>query len=219
MTIGQGVDMHLSVLARHLYDEIAQLTIIDAHEHLPSDAEYPSYEYCGPNMLSGGYVWHDLESAGMPPEIKNSLRDGGYRPVEEWWSQIRPFWEYVRHISFARALQITARDLFGIEHIDDSTIHALAERVQADNTPGLYYRILQEYCRIRASITCVETVDFPHDPVIQGLSDRIGRAINSSLSEGGTGSLSKVIGIPLRFVEGSYVCARIARDNIAKVLT
>ena len=130
--------MYLSTLARDLYDEIAQFTIIDAHEHLPSEAEYLSYEYCGPNLFSGGYVWHDLESAGMSSEFKNTLREGGYRPVEQWWPQIRPFWEHVKHTSFARALRITARDLFGIAHINDSTIHTLAERVQADNAPGLH---------------------------------------------------------------------------------
>jgi predicted TIM-barrel fold metal-dependent hydrolase len=162
--------MRLSTLAQGLYDEIAQLTIVDAHEHLPSEAEYLSHGYCGPNMFAGGYIWHDLESAGMSSAFKATLREGGNRPVDEWWPQIRPYWAHVRHTAYARALRITAHDLWGIDRIDDSTIYALAERVRADNTPGLYRRVLQERCRIETSITCVEQVAFPDDPGLRGLS-------------------------------------------------
>jgi predicted TIM-barrel fold metal-dependent hydrolase len=165
--------MRLSRTARDLYTEISQFTIIDAHEHLPSEAEYLSHRYSGPNMFAGGYVWHDLESAGMSSAFKSTLRDGGDRPVEGWWPQIRPYWEYVKHTSYARALRITVRDLYGIDEIDDTTIHDLAGRVQADNAPGLYRRILQERCKIRVSITCTEQVDFPDDPGLRGLSTRM----------------------------------------------
>jgi len=81
--------MKLTPVARELYEAIAELTIIDAHEHLPPEADYLSFQYSGPNMFAGGYIWHDLESAGMSPEFKATLRQGGDRPVEEWWSQIR----------------------------------------------------------------------------------------------------------------------------------
>ena len=165
--------MKLSKTARGLYDEISQLTIIDAHEHLPSEAAYLSHGYSGPNMFAGGYVWHDLESAGMSAQFKGTLREGGDRPVEEWWPQIRPYWQYVKHTSYARALRITVRDLYGIDEIDDSSIHTLAERVKADNALGLYHRVLQERCGIRISITCTEQVHFPDDPGLRGLSVRM----------------------------------------------
>ena len=46
----------------------------------------------------------------------------------------------------------------GIERIDDTTIHGLAERVRADNTSGLYRRVLQERCRIETSMDhCLAT--------------------------------------------------------------
>ena len=165
--------MQLSSLARDLYDEISELTIIDAHEHLPPEADYLAFEYCGPNLFAGGYIWHDLESAGMSPEFKETLRDGGYRPVEEWWPQIRPHWECAKHTSYARALRVTARDLWGIADINDDTIEHLSEQVRAENQPGLYHRSLQERCRIRYSITCVDQAAFPHDPGICGITSFI----------------------------------------------
>ena len=162
--------MKLSSLASELDQEIAELTIIDGHEHLPPEAEYLSFGYSGPNMFAGGYIWHDLESAGMSSEFKASMRDGGDLPVNTWWQEIKPYWEHVKHTSYAKALHITARDLFGISDINDTTIGEFADKVKADNTPGLYRRILQERCNIRYSITCVDRAYFPHDPGLRGIT-------------------------------------------------
>ncbi len=193
--------MKLPKTARDLYDEISQFTIIDAHEHLPSEAEYLSHGYCGPNMFAGGYVWHDLESAGMSSTFKETLRQGGDRPVETWWPQIRPYWQHAKHTSYARALRITVRDLFGIDEIDDSTIHALAGQVKADNTPGLYHRILQERCRIRTSITCAEQVDYPDDPCLRGLSQGIIEWADASWDRERIEALAQQSGVEVRSLE------------------
>ena len=208
--------MRLSTLAHSLYEEISELPIIDAHEHLPSEEEYLSCGYSGPNMFAG-YVWHDLESAGMSTEFKNTLCLGGDRPVDEWWSQIRPFWEHVRHTSFARALRITARDLFGIGQINDSTVRTFAECVKADNTPGLYRRILQERCRIHISITCVEQGGFPQDPGLRGLSGRIGEILNAPLNGEEGKILSQTSGVEIRSLEGATAAVQgVLREDLSQ---
>ena len=161
--------MKLSSLAQKLYEEISELPVIDAHEHLPSEQMYLSNDYSGLNMFAG-YIWFDLESAGLPSEFKETMRDPGYRPVEDWWPVIKPFWEQVKNSSYAKALRITARDLFGIDDISDSTIHEFAEKVIADNKPGLYKNILQDTCNIRYSITGAEELPFPDDPGLVGLT-------------------------------------------------
>lgn len=207
--------MKLSKLARDLYEEIAELPVIDAHQHLPAEAEYLGFQYCGPNMFAGGYIQHDLESAGMSPAFKATMRQGGGRPVDEWWPQIKPHWENVRHTSYSRALRITARDLFGLDRIDDSTIAALSERVKADNTPGLYRRILQEQCGARLSITCVEQTDFPDDPGLRGLSMRMMRVFGAPVRQtaeaagGEPGSLEEF---------GAALQDALRRDHAAKAV-
>jgi predicted TIM-barrel fold metal-dependent hydrolase len=209
--------MQLTKTAQDLYDEIAQLTIIDAHEHLPSEAEYLSHGYCGPNMFSGGYIAHDLESAGMSSAFKATLRESGERPVEEWWPQIRPYWPHVRHTAYARALRITARDLWGIERINDTTIHALAERVRADNTPGLYRRVLQERCRIETSITCVEQVAFPNDPGVRGLSMPLLGWLQGPWDRAWIEGLAEQAGVEVRSAEGAAAAAqKILREHLAQ---
>lgn len=162
--------MQLTGVAQDLYHAISEFEIVDSHEHLPAEAEYLAASYTGLNMFAGGYIWHDLESAGLPPDFKATMRSGGDRAVEEWWPVIRPYWEAVRNTSFARALLITARDLFGVPDINDSTIHELAEFVKNDNRPGLYWRVFQDRCHIRYAITCVDRASFPDDPVLRGIT-------------------------------------------------
>ena len=165
--------MKLSNLAREIYDEIAELAIIDAHEHLPPEARYLSFGYSGLNLFAN-YLWHDLRSAGVPGEFVDTMREGGDHPVDTWWPQIRLHWEHVRGTSYAHALRITARDVFGVSDINDHTIGLLAEKVKADNTPGIYRRTLQERCRIRHSICVVDSAgddpSFPDDPCLKGIA-------------------------------------------------
>ena len=206
--------MKLSDGARDLYEELCELTVIDAHEHLPAEAEYLSHGYCGPNFFAGGYVWHDLESAGMSSAFKATLREGGDRPVKEWWPQIRPYWQHVQHTSYSRALRITVRDLYGLEEICDETVGALAERVEADNTPGLYRRVLQERCGIRLSITCVDQAGFPDDPGLRGLSTWMMGALTPSWDRAKLDALADRSGIEVRSLEdaGAAVQALLRQD-------
>jgi predicted TIM-barrel fold metal-dependent hydrolase len=162
--------MKLSPLAKELYDELVGMTVIDAHEHLPAEADYLQFSYSGLNMFAGGCICHDLESAGLSSEFKATMREGGHRPVETWWPVIALHWEQIKHGSYARALVLTARDLYGLPEISDQTIDEFAARVEADNTPGLYRRTLQDKCKIARSITCVDQAAFPYDPGLCGIT-------------------------------------------------
>ena len=197
--------MKLPKLARDLYDKISELSVIDAHEHLPPEADYLGHQYSGLNMFAG-YLWHDLESAGMSSVFKATMRDGGDRPVEDWWPQIAPYWDHVKHTSYASALLITVRDFWGIDDINDSTIHELAERVKSDNTPGLYHRVLQERCGIAYSLSA-EAAAFPDDPHIVGISPRIMAILNSPLRNT-TDVLEVVTGLAIGSLEDAVAAAQ-----------
>ena len=161
--------MKLTPPARRLYDDIAQLRIIDAHEHLPPEKEYLEHGYCGLNMFAH-YIIGDLRSAGIPEEFASTMRTDVETPAQVWWPKLKPYWECVRNTSYARALLVTARDCYGINDINDDTIAAFAEKVKADNTSGLYKRVLQDTCGIRCSITCWDHANFPDDPGIRAIT-------------------------------------------------
>jgi predicted TIM-barrel fold metal-dependent hydrolase len=196
-----------------MYEEIAELPVIDAHEHLPSEGEYLSRRYCGPNLFAGGYIQHDLRSAGLSEDFVGTLRDPGYRPVEEWWPRIRPFWGHVRHTSFSRALRITVHDLFGIDRIDDDTIHTLAEAVQNDNTPGIYRRNLQERCNIQYSLCVSHEPAFPKDPGLKGVAPL---PVTRNIGRGNIGRLSEKSGTRIVELEdAAHAAQSLLRRSVA----
>jgi predicted TIM-barrel fold metal-dependent hydrolase len=204
--------MNLTRTARGLLAGISELPVIDAHEHLPAEKDYLAFGYSGLNMFAGGYIWHDMESAGLDPAFKARMRDGGPRPVEQWWPIIRPYWQQVRETSFARALRIAARDIFGLDDIDDRTIHRLAEAVQTANRPGLYAEVLQRRCRIRLSITCIDRAAFPDDPGLRGITQLLKGEGPSQIAE----RLSALHGSPVRTLEEAAETGReLLRSEIA----
>ena len=159
--------MKLSPLEQRLYDAFAAIEIVDAHEHLTPEKEYLDRDCCGPNLFAH-YIGHELVSAGMPLNyVDDLLIRPGYRPVNKWWPKIAPYWEHVKDGSYAHAVRITARDLYSIEDINDNTICELAEKVRADNQPGLYHRILRTKCNIRVSLTCIKHTKFQDDPLLR----------------------------------------------------
>lgn len=124
--------------------------ILDTHEHLlpyesqrrPTDffEEYLSY-----------YFSADLVSAGMSRADLEFVRRGK-ASVEEKWSRAEPYWEAARYTGYGQALDLAARDLYGIERIDRDTVYLLNDRYMACVDGGHYQRVLKERCGIRLSI-------------------------------------------------------------------
>ena len=157
-------------LEQRLRDAIATFDIVDAHEHLPPEKEYLA-DACDGLDFFLGYVWGEMVRAGMPPDIRATMSAPGCRTAEEWWPQIRPWWAHVQHGSYARPLRIAARDLYGIEDINDQTIRVLADRIQADHAVGLYQRVLGDRCHIRValSVALPSRTQFPDDPLLRAV--------------------------------------------------
>ena len=158
--------MKLTQTASELYDLVRQFTIVDAHEHLPPEKEYIAHGYSGLNFFAG-YVWHDLGSAGLPTDFKARMRDTDLTEVDQWWPIIKPYWERARYGSYARAALLTAREVYGLNDINDHTIGQLAAAIKANNTPGLYRRILGDMCNIEVALTCQPRTDFEDDPLLR----------------------------------------------------
>jgi len=172
--------MNYTATEQRLMDQIATWDIIDCHEHLPPEhvrTDSPQDLF----TLFSHYTRHDLLSAGMAPDsesmytwgkepaVYTSLFDYD-TPLEKRWEMFRPYWRRIRHGSYARAALLTAAMVYGVDDINDRTYHILSARIAAENTPGIYQRILCDRCRIRASMTqCMSTaLERPLVPVMLG---------------------------------------------------
>ena len=156
--------MKLAPTAQKLYDTISQFEIIDAHEHLPPEKIRVAMKQDVFTLFSH-YTAVDLISAGMTRETYDRLMDPD-QPLDSRWKEFEPFLPAVRHGSYARPAFIAAREFYGADDISASTYHALSERIQAENKPGIYRRILGDKCRIKLALTQHGDDTLEDDPIL-----------------------------------------------------
>ena len=133
-------------IVQGLIAEMAEMTVINSHEHLPSEEEATSLVADVFTRIYCHYSMTNAVSAGLPVD-RLALHDTDV-PLEERWRIFRPFLPAIRDTGYARAAQITARDLYGIDDVNDDTYVELSERLQAANVPGLYDSVLKDKCRV-----------------------------------------------------------------------
>jgi len=158
---------------------MAEMDVIDCHEHLKPEPVRLSKPW-DVFVLFSHYTRHDLFSAGMDRsafgattpeqairEEYESLYDYSI-PLEQRWKKFKPYWERIKYGTYARSARLTAQMVYGVDDINDNTYQVLSERIKAENTPGIYRRILCDRCRIIASLAmCGQTdVDRPLVPVM-----------------------------------------------------
>jgi len=133
-------------LVKSLISEIGKLPVIDSHEHLPCEDDIIQKKADVFTRIFCHYSITNAITAGM--KIDRSVLMNTDIPLEERWEYFKPFRQAIENTGYARAGQITARDLYGIEEINDNTYIDLSEKLQAANKHGLYDNILKEKCGI-----------------------------------------------------------------------
>lgn len=140
-------------LVAELVEELEQIPTVDAHEHLPTEAEH--LEKPGPDFFSlfEHYCQNDMRAAGASPEDLAFLADRD-QPLEERWERFSPLLDAIRTGSYARAALITMRDLLEVEELNEATYPEVGERLKDLRQSGEYDRVLRERCNIQACIEC-----------------------------------------------------------------
>jgi len=154
----------MTSLREHLYEEMARFRIIDAHEHLGPESERVKRPV-SVFTLFRHYTQTDLKAAGMSDQQYEFIQEEEH-PLEERWKVFAPFYEHIRHTGYTRAARIVARDFYGIDDINESTYGELSDRLSADNTPGLYDRVLRERCNIEVCLTQCGRHDLEDDVLV-----------------------------------------------------
>jgi predicted TIM-barrel fold metal-dependent hydrolase len=146
-----------------ILDHINTLEIIDTHEHLPCKEEDRDMEADVLQEYLGHYFNRDLISAGLPMADYDRLIEEDMS-VGERWKLVEPYWEGCRYTGYGRSLDISARDIYGLEKIDSSTIEELNKKFENTKKPGHFKNILKDKCKIKTSLLNVETLSADYDP-------------------------------------------------------
>lgn len=134
-----------------IYSYVKDLEIIDTHEHLPAFEhlrekdtdilkEYLAH-YFNCDLISAGLSASDFEKV-----INNKM------PLMERWKLAEPYWEFARNTGYGRALDISVRDLYGIDKICGKTIEELNKKFLNTHNPGHFKKVLKEKCKIKVSL-------------------------------------------------------------------
>ena len=122
--------------ARSLYAQISDLDVIDAHEHLYSEAYRVSQRPDAVLMFQQQYPAIHLMGSGMPPDDLAALGDLD-KPLDERWNLLRPHLPHIRQLALVRALMMGISELYGFDEVTDANYIEVTEAIQAHNRPGL----------------------------------------------------------------------------------
>jgi predicted TIM-barrel fold metal-dependent hydrolase len=148
--------MVLSSLEQRLVAALEQMEIIDAHEHLDTEARRVQTRV-DVFTLFAHYTRGDLRVAGMSEADYNATQNPDL-PLDYRWRLFAPYWERIRWASYARAALIAAQKFYGADDINEKTYVTISERMAQANKPGLYQRVLGEACKIRTALSqCART--------------------------------------------------------------
>ena len=134
-----------------IFDYVKDLEIIDTHEHLPyrEDARNKDTDVLKEYLTH--YFNRDLISAGLKISDFQKVIDNKL-PLTERWKLVEPYWEAARNTGYGRALDISAKGLYGIDRICGETIEGLNEAFLKSLKQGHFRKVLKEKSKIKISL-------------------------------------------------------------------
>jgi uncharacterized protein len=145
---------------------MSTLDIIDAHEHLCSEKQHVTNYYTFYSWFIP-YVQYDLMSAGMPAANLWRPPDSD-QMTQEYWKEIKPLWEYVKHGSYAEPVLMALKEFYSMDDITDENYMELGEKMRATRYPGRYKEILQDRCHIKYILNQANIYGYPEGDIMKG---------------------------------------------------
>ncbi len=145
-----------------LVEHIKGIWVIDTHEHLPTEEEWLAVDE---SRLDFSQLMHyidlDVVSAGMPFADMQKVRFADL-DEDEKWALFEPFWQDARNTTFARVVEESVKEFYGVPGLDKNTYKEIGRRIKALRKPGHYRSVLMDTARIRLSL--VDTGSTALDP-------------------------------------------------------
>lgn len=143
-------------MATELAQFIQSTPLCDTHEHLGNEERYVQE---GPDLLQSlfeNYVTADLIVAGAPQAAVTALLDKQNLDVKARFAGIQSAWEAVQFTGYGEAVQLIAREVYGMEEISANAIEAAQAQHEALRAPGQRLHLLRD----RANLDHVQIDDF-----------------------------------------------------------
>ena len=136
---------------QRIANAVNAIRLIDTHEHLVSEKE----ALAGASDFSclfTNYQQSDLISSGMLPEKVYAILKGKETKLDDKWASMKEGWENIKTTAYGRSVLITAKDLYGIDDLNDKTYRELSYRIRDAHKPGYYETVLKQKSKIDACL-------------------------------------------------------------------
>ncbi|MCL2701445.1 MAG: amidohydrolase family protein [Phycisphaerae bacterium] len=144
---------NLDATAAAILGELETMTIIDAHEHLPTEAQRLAQPVDALTLFSH-YCRGDLAACGMQADAIHFVYSDA--PLAERWAAFKPYYHRIANTAYVRAAHIAMEKFYGQCELRDDNIESITAAMRAANQPGLYKKVLRDACRIE---TCLVNTD------------------------------------------------------------
>jgi hypothetical protein len=147
---------------KRITDAVNSIRLIDTHEHLMSEKEALA-GVADFSTLFINYQLEDLISSGAPSDKLYSVFKSKDKSIEEKWAVFKNYWANTRSTGYGRTVLITAKDLYGIDDINENTYKELSKRIKDLHKEKYYEKVLKEKAKIDASIIMEYNTVIPRD--------------------------------------------------------
>lgn len=114
---------------------VENIRLIDTHEHLMSETEALKNVHTF-GCLFENYQWCDMTSSGLLKETDNL------------WEKVKEAWDAASTTGYGRSSLVTAKELYGIDDLNENTFEELNSRIMAMHQPGYYKKVLKDLSKI-----------------------------------------------------------------------
>ena len=152
---------------QRIANAVNAIRLIDTHEHLVSEKE----ALAGASDFSclfTNYQQSDLISSGMLPEKVYAILKGKETKLDDKWASMKEGWENIKTTAYGRSVLITAKDLYGIDDLNDKTYRELSYRIRDAHKPGYYETVLKQKSKIDACLIMEYNTTNPREVETEG---------------------------------------------------
>lgn len=154
--------------------KVVKLTkLIDTHEHLQRENNRINLDVDVLTVFFLQYASSDLISSGLSYKDYQMILNPA-KSLDKRWQIFSPYWEEIKNTSYARVLNIAAKDLYGDE-INEKTYRQISKKMKERNKIGLYKWVLKDKSRIDLSLqdTLLKPKDYAiwNTPSVKNLLD------------------------------------------------
>jgi len=132
-----------SPVFERLLDRIAQMPVVDCHEHLRGPDRDLEKAPTEPILaLVTMYLVSDLWAAGASDE-EISLLQSELATTDEKWPVFSRLWASAEHTAYARVTKLVLKQVYGIEKLTRESLDLVAEQL-ATRTPSYYLKVIHD---------------------------------------------------------------------------